>query len=432
MNSILNIDTKVSTDESITSLETYGFYPITGTQLNQPGSITVTIENSDNFYYPAKSWLEFEGEVKSTTTDYTKDSLITLVNDGILHLFDNVKYLLSSTEIESIFHPAIASTLIGLATYSDNFTLGLNQCWSLDTTDVPADSNLGFKARRSLLFITEPDPLGSFKFGIPLDHIFGFCNDYRKAIYGFVHTLVLTRSSSDNNALFKRKDVTSDPNNVPDGKVELKNLRWMIPRVTPSDVAKYELLKQIKNQVVLSVGFRMRQAITTTVPESNQFTWRLGVRSSPEVPRFILLAFQKLRQEDQQKNIAVFDNLGITSAHILMNNDKYPLNNDPIDFKKNHFNRIYYDFASFVSKFYKINKLVTTTAVGPLEYKSLFPILVFDVSKQSERLKTGVTDITINCNFKETQAAGSVAHAVMISDRLLRFKSDGEKMSVLY
>ena len=57
---------------------------------------------------------------------------------------------------------------------------------------------------------------------------------------------------------------------------------------------------------------------------------------------------------------------------------------------------------------------------------------MFDVSKQSERLRSGVTDVAIQCRFKENPAATTVAHAVMISDRKLLFKSDGEKMSVLF
>ena len=98
----------------------------------------------------------------------------------------------------------------------------------------------------------------------------------------------------------------------------------------------------------------------------------------------------------------------------------------------NHYDFLYHEFASFIQKFYKVDKMVTNTMVDPLIYKSLFPIIMFDVSKQSERLKSGVTDITLQCRFKANPAAKTVAHVVMISDRKLRFKSDGEKMSVLY
>ena len=89
-------------------------------------------------------------------------------------------------------------------------------------------------------------------------------------LYGFVHTLVLTRSSSDDNALFRKTDdgVHGSNTNVPDGEIKLTNLRWKLPRVSPSDVAKYELLKQVKAEAILNVGFRMRQCIITTLPNS--------------------------------------------------------------------------------------------------------------------------------------------------------------------
>ena len=57
---------------------------------------------------------------------------------------------------------------------------------------------------------------------------------------------------------------------------------------------------------------------------------------------------------------------------------------------------------------------------------------MFDVSRQSERLKSQVTDITLHVNFNPKPAAKTIAHVIMISDRKLRFKSDGEKMSVLF
>ena len=52
--------------------------------------------------------------------------------------------------------------------------------------------------------------------------------------------------------------------------------------------------------------------------------------------------------------------------------------------------------------------------------------------QNNQRDYAGVTDVSIQCRLKENPPATTVAHAVMISDRKLRFKSDGEKMSVLF
>ena len=76
--------------------------------------------------------------------------------------------------------------------------------------------------------------------------------------------------------------------------------------------------------------------------------------------------------------------------------------------------------------------MITSTGVDAMTYKSLFPIIMFDVSKQSEKLKSAVTDITLDIQFSASPTANSVAHAVMISDRKLRFKANGDHMNVLY
>ena len=158
----------------------------------------------------------------------------------------------------------------------------------------------------------------------------------------------------------------------------------------------------------------------------------MGVRNSPEQPRYIFLCFQTGKRNDQQKLNTVYDHCNLASAHVLLNNDRYPLNDFETNFAKNNYDRLYNEFIGFRKKFYGIDSIITTSAVGPLQFKDKYPIYCFDVSKQSERLKSGVTDITLECRFDESPTDGTIAHAVIISDRKLKFKSDGEKLSVLY
>ena len=57
---------------------------------------------------------------------------------------------------------------------------------------------------------------------------------------------------------------------------------------------------------------------------------------------------------------------------------------------------------------------------------------MFDVSKQSERLTEGVVDLTVMMEFSVAVPANTRAYALVISDIMLKFKSDGSKMSVLF
>ena len=137
MESVLEIQEKYAVDDSIKSLETYAFQPISGTQLNGAGQIAIRIENQDAFFLPRRSWLQIEGKlVKADDSPFAAGDVISLTNNGIMYLFDNIKYELSGQEIESVYHPGHASTIMGLSKYSSNFNdgPGLNQCWCLDKT----------------------------------------------------------------------------------------------------------------------------------------------------------------------------------------------------------------------------------------------------------------------------------------------------------
>ena len=70
--------------------------------------------------------------------------------------------------------------------------------------------------------------------------------------------------------------------------------------------------------------------------------------------------------------------------------------------------------------------------MNPDAFKSIFPIHVFDVSKQSERLTEGVVDLTVWMEFSAAVPANTQTYALVFSYRMLKFKSDGSKMSVLF
>ena len=81
--------------------------------------------------------------------------------------------------------------------------------------------------------------------------------------------------------------------------------------------------------------------------------------------------------------------------------------------------------------FFNMNELISNPNFTPAEYKALYPLFLFDVSKQSKKLKYSTTDIQIKMFFNDNVPADTRAYAVTISDRLINFQSDGNKMSVV-
>jgi len=118
---------------------------------------------------------------------------------------------------------------------------------------------------------------------------------------------------------------------------------------------------------------------------------------------------------------------------VMLNSRRYPeIDYDDTNFTQKKFSRLYGDAAAFRSKFYNVEELISSPNMTPADYKESFPMFVFDVSKQSQKLKNSVNDIQIKAQFSANVAANTEAFAVVISDKSLIFQRDGQKMRVEY
>ena len=99
MNSMLEIDAESQVDDSIQAYKRFAYLPISGTNLNNANPIVIRVENSDNYFRPCDSEIEFEGSVVKTDNSLYKaaDKKLALIYNGIMFLFDNIEYVLSST-----------------------------------------------------------------------------------------------------------------------------------------------------------------------------------------------------------------------------------------------------------------------------------------------------------------------------------------------
>ena len=433
MADILQITKDIPVDDSIYEYEYKEYNPIAGKagDLNR-GSIVIVIEAQDIYTHPAESFLIIEGELikgarglNGAIVRYGNNDLATLINNGIMYLFSDVRYHLASHEIEVLQNPGHATTILGMLKYPDDFnkSQGLNQLWAPDIkagTAVP-DDNEGFKKRHNYI-IKSPENKGSFSFKIPLKHFLGFCEDYKKIIYGMQQRLTLTRTGNDD-AIFRANAADA-------AEINLTKIRWFMPHVIPSDAYRLQLNKIIERKEKIPVGYRMLQCDNTPVAGTGSFTWRLGVKSSPDIPRFIIVGFQTDKNNNQRTNPAIFNHCEVRNIYVTLNAKRYPDTDYENSFTNNNYSRIYGDAATFRKKFYNMDELISNPGIGPESYKDLFPLFVFDVTKQSEKLKTSVSDIHIKASFNgNNPPANTMAYAVIISDRLFHFVSDGSKIT---
>ena len=181
---------------------------------------------------------------------------------------------------------------------------------------------------------------------------------------------------------------------------------------------------QVKSLLTWCLGLCPMYSPQTTA----SFTWILSVKSSPEKPRYVIVGFQTGKDGDQEQNPSIFDNVIL----VMLNSTRDPAVDYNISFPEQQFSRLYDVATAFRSKFYRKDELVSNPNITPLDYKSLFQLFVFEVSKLSERIKNSGTDIQIKAQFIANVPANTEAFAVVISERMLKIQTDGNKMSVIY
>ena len=196
---------------------------------------------------------------------------------------------------------------------------------------------------------------------------------------------------------------------------------------------KLTLYKTIESKASLPAGYRRIQCDSIPVAQARTFTWQLSAKSTSEKPRGIIVVFQTDKPGNQEHNLSLFDHCNLTNMFVMLNSRRYSgIDYDGNNFTQQKFSRVHGVATVFRTKFYRLEELVSSPNIQPSDFKELFPIFVFEVSKQSKKLKNSVTDIQIKAQFSANVPENTEAFVVVISDESLIFQSDGQKMRVEY
>ena len=184
-------------------------------------------------------------------------------------------------------------------------------------------------------------------------------------------------------------------------------------------------------KIPIPLIFRARTSDSTTVDQTREFNWNLSAEGGIEKPRWVIVAFQTDRLENQERNPAIFDHCNLVNAYITINSERYPLNEIRTNFTTNDYAKLYDMFDDFKKEYYGIDSLVGGTQVNFPAFKTLFPILVFDARKQSERLKNNAVDMKAKFFFSANVPAITTAYSVIISERVFKLAPDGLNMNII-
>ncbi|XP_063223271.1 uncharacterized protein LOC134531492 [Bacillus rossius redtenbacheri] len=402
---ILNVEDAVSYEDIITKTEIHSYLPYLSGPYPLSSEIRIAVQNQDIYTVPCNSFLQFRGTLLKDDGDIPTTTKI--VRNGILHMISKISYELNGIELDQTRDVGITCTL-------KNYL-------SLTHNQLPAAKMAGWGI--------EPDYKlslyagGRFEICIPLAMVLGYAEDYKHIIIIAKQELVILLANTQVNALL---DTSNQPENV---TLSIHTIEWLLPHVQVNTAERIRLLKFVEKGTNIDVAFRSWSLETyPNLTQSQNINWNVKSSFAAEKPRYIIVAFQTNKQNDIRADRSTFNHAKIKNIKVLLNSESYPYLDMNADFENGRYLLAYQMYAQYQQSYYG---QLSSPILGPSEFKNIAPLFVFDVSRQDDRINTGVIDCKIEITAAENMPANTQAYALIIHDRLATYNVRDKVVKIL-
>jgi len=388
MTDILNIEDEPIFDDRIVKIETDTYNSFANTKFGCSDEIRIPIQQQDLYTLPHENFLYIEG--KLTITKLVAGSDVTLGNNCVAFMFDEIRYELDGVEIDRNRNVGITTTLKNYVTMSaERSVISRNAGWD------PWNP-----------------PNGYFNFCVPLNMLLGFCEDYRRVVINARHELILIRSRNDNNCLI------GDPTREPE--ITLFKVQWRMPHVLLNEINKLSMLRALESGRYLSMAFRSWDLYEfPLLQRTTKHSWAIKTATQLEKPRYVIFALQVGRKNIMSENTSRFDHCKLNNVKLYLNSECYPYDDMNLDFDKNRWSILYDMYARFCKNYYGYDYLEPNQTVT--NFRQNGPFVIIDCSRQNESIKSATVDVRIEFDCKENVPMNTTAYCLIIHDRVVQY-----------
>lgn len=378
---LLAIDSQATYTDIITCMEYHTHLPYASTTFKNNDEIRIPIAQQDLITAPFESFIVIHGKVEAKKADGTAQD-VSFVNNAMAFLFEEIRYEIFGKEIDRNKNVGITSTLKNiLSVREEEKNVLKNACWL-------GPGNVQNKVKE-------------FVYSVPLKHLLGFAEDFRRVLVNSKQELVLLRSATDVNVVQTANTGTLT--------LDIDKIYWRIPHITVNDAQKLKLYKFIEKNPEINIPFRSWDLFEyPNLPATDSLSWTIKTSNQTEKPRYVVLAFQTNRKGDMTKDMSQFDACELVDVKLYLNSNYYPYDNIRGNFC------LFYDmFANFQPSYYGTPGSPT---LDFNDFKTKCPIYVIDCSKQDDSIKTGPVDVRLDIQTKTAIPANTYGYCLIIHD----------------
>ena len=314
-----------------------------------------------------------------------------------------------------------------LLEYSDDFSRSVakNSLWYLDTDDTSANTNAGYQARK--LLMTDADVLKDVNVIIPLNR-YSFFEELDNRMLVPMQLQFNIELQNDDELIFKAAEADA-------GRVVVNRFLLWVPKLLPKDSLSLKFVEDFEKPSTWKYNREMYEVSAPT--NSSGF---FQISSSIDNVKHIFVYLQRAKTNNADENPYLFDTFKLDSADNAADNHRY-LTTCKLEYGNGIFYpETEYDSESKVRIFNDLmsygmrkNNYNSGTQLNLTNYNSLYSIIYFDLSYQTEKVtrdpKQLIFRYKLNAN---TLAPDSFSvHAIVLYEETIVINKIGKELVIV-
>ena len=314
-----------------------------------------------------------------------------------------------------------------LLEYSDDYgrSVAKNSLWYLDTDATSDNTNTGYQARK--LLMTDANVLKNVNVIIPLNR-YSFFEELYKIILEPVQLEFNIELQNDDELIFKA--AAAD-----DGRVVVNRFLLWVPRLLPKDILYEEFVDSFMKEKTWTYN---RELYQVSAPTNGSGFFQISSSIDNVTDIFVYLQGAKTNNADE--NPYLFDTFKLDSADNVAANHCY-LTTCRLEYGNGVFYpETEYDSESKVRIFNDLmsygmrkNNYNSATQLNLLNYNSLYPIIYFDLSYQTDKVRRDPKQLIFRykLNANTLQVDAFSVHAIVLYKETIVIKKVGNELVIV-
>ena len=393
-----------------------------------------TINDRSSFYdwYNAYFEVQFQLQVLANGNGYADADRITVINGS--HSF--IKHLMIKSAGKIVYDTDNLHNVTfikNLLEYSDDYSrsVGKNSLWYLDTDRITANTNIGFEARKTLTKAAADDALAvggkDVNVLIPLNR-WSFFEELNDKMLVPMQLQFNIELNSDDELVHKVQAVGA-------ARVVINRFILWVPRLTPRD-SMYD--KFVSSFLKETQWKYMREMYNVSAPTNTSGFFQISssIDNVKHIFVYLKTSYRNVQGYRQAENTPYTMN---TFALVAPADQFRFLSNCRLEYGNGVFYpETEYDSESKVRIFNDVmayamrkNDYNTGTQLNTANYNSLYPLIYFDLTYQSEKVTRDPKQLIFRYRLSANTNQNFAVHAVVLYEEILKIDKIGNELVIV-